>query len=183
MGAVSITQEIISFMEIQPVYFVATAPLSPHGHVNCSPKGGVGTFRVIDSKTAAYLDYVGSGIETVAHLRENQRIVVMFASFSDKPKIVRIHGKGWVHEPSTKRFNELLDGFDVEHFGTRTIIEIEIERVSTSCGYGVPNMQLLAERPTMSNWLHKKGEDALASYKGKKNARSIDGLSALLEAD
>lgn len=183
LGAVTLTQEIVSFMESQPIYFVATAPLSPTGHINCSPKGGTGTFKVIDSERVAYLDYVGSGIETVAHLRENNRIVVMFASFSEKPKIVRVHGRGIVHEPHTVRYHELLDNFKVDQFGTRTVIEVEIERVSTSCGYGVPHMQLLTERPTMSNWLHKKGKDALASYKLKKNAQSIDGLAALTETD
>ncbi len=183
MGAVTLTQEIVSFMESQPIYFVATAPLSLDGHINCSPKGGTGTFKVIDSERVAYLDYVGSGIETVAHLRENHRIVVMFASFSEVPKIVRIHGKGVVHEPHTKRYGELLNNFKVDQFGTRTVVEVEIERVSTSCGYGVPHMQLLEERPTMSNWLHKKGEEALASYKVKKNARSIDGLAALTDTD
>ncbi len=182
MGVITLTNEIAEFIESQSVYFVATAPLSARGHINCSPKGGVGTLKVIDSQTVAYLDYVGSGIETVAHLRENQRIVILLASFSEKPKIVRIHGKGAYYEPNDIRFQELKHNFTAEHFGARTIIEVTITRVSTSCGYGVPKMQLLEERSTMSKWLHNKGEDGLRSYKASKNALSLDGLVGLTES-
>lgn len=179
MPKVPLSPDLIKFIEGQPIYFVATAPLSKDGHVNCSPKGGTGTFKVISPLKVAYIDYVGSGVETVAHLKENGRIVVMFASFGSKPKIVRIHGKGSVREAGSLEFRDISQHFQGSLRGARCVVEISVEEASTSCGYGVPLMQYMKDRETMSSWLASKGQDGLRNYVKKKNSLSIDHLRGL----
>ena len=134
----SIDGELAGFLSAQHVFFVATAPLDADGHVNLSPKGH-DTFRVVDPYTVAYLDLTGSGIETVAHLRENARIVFCFCAFEGPPRIVRLHGRGEVLEPSAPDFAKLLPLFPAFE-GVRSIIRVELRRIADSCGYAVPLM-------------------------------------------
>ena len=150
----------------QSLFFVATAP-SEGGHVNVSPKGPIGTFRILDELTVEYDDHVGSGAETIAHLRDNGRICVMFCAFDGPPRIVRLHGRG-----------EVLTGDDPGD-GIRGAIRVHVDRVSDSCGYGVPLMEFVGERPQRQAWLAKKGAEGLREYVAEKNAVSIDGLQAL----
>lgn len=171
----------------QSVFFVGTAPLSKRGHVNVSPKGPIGSLRVLDDSTVAYLDVVGSGAETIAHLRENGRIVIMFCAFRGPPRIVRLHGRGEVVLPGSKRWRDLLarakfdDGYIPE--ARRAIVLVHVERVAESCGYGVPLMRFEKDRPQMNAWANKKlekhGPTALVDYQREKNAKSIDGLPAV----
>jgi hypothetical protein len=171
----------------QPLFFVGSAPLSGDGHVNVSPKGPIGSLRVLDATTVAYLDAVGSGAETIAHLRENGRIVVMLCAFEGPPKIVRLHGRGEPVMPGDARFDELLErcAFDDPSVpeARRSIVLVHVERISDSCGYGVPEMRYEGDRPHLDAWAGKKvrvgGEAALADYKRDKNSRSIDGLPAV----
>jgi len=165
------------FIGAQRVFFVATAPLDASGHVNVSPKG-LDTFRVLDPHTIAYLDYVGSGAETIAHLRENGRIVVMVCAFDGPPRIVRLHGRGQVFEPQDETFRQLRGLFPAGLSG-RTIIRIAIDRIADSCGYGVPLFAFEGDRPQLHAWATRKGEEGLARYQTEKNAVSIDGLPAL----
>jgi predicted pyridoxine 5'-phosphate oxidase superfamily flavin-nucleotide-binding protein len=171
----------------QPLFFVSTAPLGADGHVNLSPKGPIGTLRVLDDHTVAYLDVVGSGAETIAHLRENGRIVVMLCAFEGPPRILRLHGRGEVVAAGEARFEELLEraAFD-EPAATesrRAVIVASVERIADSCGYGVPLMRYEGERPHAAAWAEKKlrvgGPEAIAQYRAEKNAASIDGLPAL----
>lgn len=171
----------------QPLFFVASAPLDAEGHVNVSPKGPIGTLRVLDDHTVAYLDMVGSGAETVAHLRENGRIVVMLCAFEGPPRILRLHGRGEVIPANDKRFDELYEraGFEAPHdveAARRAIILVDVSRVSDSCGYGVPLMSFEGKRPHMEAWAEKKmrvgGEAEIETYVAKKNSESIDGLPA-----
>jgi len=150
----------------QSLFFVATAP-SEGGHVNVSPKGPIGTFRILDELTVEYDDHVGSGAETIAHLRDNGRICVMFCAFDGPPRIVRLHGRG-----------EVLAADDPGD-GVRGAIRVYVDRVSDSCGYGVPLMEYVGERSQREAWLASKGADGLREYVGEKNAASIDGLRAL----
>jgi len=150
----------------QSLFFVATAP-SEGGHVNVSPKGPIGTFRILDELTVEYDDHVGSGAETIAHLRDNGRICVMFCAFDGPPRIVRLHGRG-----------EVLAADDPGD-GVRGAIRVHVDRVSDSCGYGVPLMEYVGERSQREAWLASKGADGLREYVGEKNAASIDGLRAL----
>jgi hypothetical protein len=150
----------------QSLFFVATAP-SEGGHVNVSPKGPIGTFRILDELTVEYDDHVGSGAETIAHLRDNGRICVMFCAFDGPPRIVRLHGRG-----------EVLAGDDPGD-GIRGAIRVHVDRVSDSCGYGVPQMEYVGERPQREAWLAKKGAEGVREYVAEKNAVSIDGLQAL----
>ncbi|MCW2951845.1 MAG: pyridoxamine 5-phosphate oxidase [Conexibacter sp.] len=163
----------------QRMFFVATAPSGEGGHVNVSPKGPIETLRILDEHTIAYLDLVGSGAETVAHLRENGRIVVMLCAFEGPPRILRLHGRGEVLPAGA------VDFPDAETLPEqrRTVIRIGVERIADSCGYGVPLMGFEGERPNSRRWaegqLAKGGPDAIERYKAEKNAASIDGLPAL----
>jgi pyridoxamine 5'-phosphate oxidase-like protein len=150
----------------QSLFFVATAP-SEGGHVNVSPKGPIGTFRILDELTVEYDDHVGSGAETIAHLRANSRICVMFCAFDGPPRIVRLHGQG-----------EVIPADDPGD-GVRGAIRVHVDRVSDSCGYGVPLLEYVGERPQREAWLAKKGAEGLREYVAEKNAVSIDGLRAL----
>jgi hypothetical protein len=189
MGRVydGIDEHLRAWIARQPLFFVGSAPLAADGHVNLSPKGPIGTLRVLDDHTIAYLDVVGSGAETIAHLRENGRIVVMLCAFSGPPRIVRLHGRGTVVVPADPAFAALLErcAFDEPAVAEsrRAIIRVDVTRVSDSCGYGVPLMTLDGLRPHQDAWTAKKlrtgGPDALADYQRKKNAISLDGLPAV----
>jgi hypothetical protein len=172
----------------QALFFVGTAPLADDGHVNVSPKGPIGSLRVLDDSTVAYLDIIGSGAETIAHLRENGRIVVMLCSFEGPPRILRLHGRGDVVTPDDPRFDDLLErcAFDDPAVpeSRRSVVVVDVTRIADSCGYGVPLMSYEGERPHAPAWAEKKlrtgGIEALADYQRTKNAESIDGLPALL---
>lgn len=189
MGKVfdGIDSALAGWIARQALFFVGSAPLSEDGHVNVSPKGPIGTLRVLDERTVAYLDVVGSGAETIAHLRENGRIVVMLCAFQGPPRIVRLHGTGAVVAPDDPRFDELLAraGFaePAASASRRAIVVVDVTRVSDSCGYGVPLMRCEGERPHHDLWAAKKlrtgGPDALVDYQRDKNAESVDGLPAV----
>ena len=172
-----ISPQLAKWISKQHVYFVATAPLAADCFVNCSPKG-MDSLRVIDSATIAYLDLAGSGIETVAHLQENGRIVIMLCAFEGPPKIVRLHGQGVVLVPGSDEFATLRHHFP-DLPGIRSIIRVQLTRVSDSCGYGVPLMAFRAERDSLPAWAEKKGPDGIATYIRTKNIHSIDGLPGI----
>ena len=182
MGKVypGIDPKLARWMTAQPMFVVATAPLDADGLINVSPKGMAGTFTVVDEHTVAYLDLTGSGIETIAHLRQNGRIVVMFTAFDGRPNIVRLHGRGEAVLPGDPRFDELLPRFST-HPGVRSIIVIAVQRVSDSCGYAVPRMDYVDDRTVLDLSNAKQGEDGLAEYRRKKNSASLDGLPGLAE--
>lgn len=166
-----------NFITAQHVFFVASAPLSPQGHVNVSPKG-LDTFRVLAPDRVAYLDLTGSGIETAAHVRENSRIVLMFCAFEKQPRILRIHGRGRVVENADAEFMELRDQFSPLE-GARAIIVIDDLRVSESCGFGVPLLRYAEDRSQLQAWTHKKGPEGINQYRNQKNRISIDGLPGI----
>jgi hypothetical protein len=171
----------------QPLFFVATAPLDDAGHVNVSPKGPIGALSVLDDHTVAYLDVIGSGAETIAHLRENGRIVIMLCAFEGPPRILRLHGRGEVVPADDPRFHDLLQRGDFEELAAvearRAIVLVDVTRVADSCGYGVPLMSYEGMRPHMELSVEKKlrsiGPDAMRDYQREKNAESIDGLPAV----
>jgi hypothetical protein len=171
----SISEELASFIVAQPLFFVATAPASG-GHVNLSPKG-MGTLRVVDPTTVAYLDLTGSGNETSAHTAENGRLTIMLCSFGSKAMILRLYGRGRTVLPADADFAVLRPHFD-DIPGERQIIVLDIERVQTSCGYAVPRMDNPRHRDTLVRWAEGKGEEGLVAYRKQKNVLSIDGLPA-----
>jgi len=173
-----IDSSLAEWISRQHVFFVATAPLANDGHVNCSPKGLPGSFAILNEHEVAYQDLTGSGAETIAHLRENGRIVIMFCAFEGRPRIVRLHGAGSVIDPSKSDFADLQQYFD-HYAGVRSIIKIAVERVSDSCGYGVPKMEFAEERPNLPLDHEKRGSDGLVAYRREFNAQSLDGLPAL----
>lgn len=173
-----IDESLAAWLVAQPVFFVASAPLAGDGLVNCSPKGLVGSFVVLDGTTVAYLDLTGSGIETVAHLRENGRLVLMFCAFDGRPRIVRLHGSGRVVQPGDDGFDALLALFP-EHPGVRSVIVTDLLRISDSCGYAVPRMDYVDDRDVLDLDAAKKGPEKLAAYRLAKNSVSLDGLPGL----
>jgi hypothetical protein len=170
----TLTADLRTWLAQQKLFFVATAPNATDGHINCSPKAG-DTFRVLSDREVAYLDLTGSGIETVAHLQENGRIVVMFCAFEGPPKIVRLHGMGTVIYPGDAEYAHLNANFPI-HPGARAVIRIALTRVSDSCGYGVPLLDFARPRDTLDRWTEKKGPDGLIAYREAKNRASIDGI-------
>jgi predicted pyridoxine 5'-phosphate oxidase superfamily flavin-nucleotide-binding protein len=185
MGKVfdAIDDHLREWIARQPMFFVGTAPLAGDGHVNVSPKGPAGTFRVLGPRRVAYLDVVGSGAETIAHVRENGRIVVMFCAFDGPPRILRLHGRGAVVPVD----DPMLDGvqFDTDALpeARRSVIVVDVVRIADSCGYGVPLMAHEGQRPHQARWAEKKlrtgGSDAIERYKAEKNTVSLDGLPAV----
>jgi hypothetical protein len=171
----------------QALFFVGTAPLAGDGHVNVSPKGPIGSLRVLDEHTIAYLDIAGSGAETIAHLRENGRIVVMLCAFDGPPRILRLHGTGTVRRPGEPEFESLLErcGFEDPSLpeARRAVIVVAVERVADSCGYGVPLMRHEGERPhsrlSAEKRVRTRGPEAYREYEAQHNVTSLDGLPAV----
>ena len=175
----AITPELAEWIGRQHVFFVATAPGGADGHVNVSPKGPIESLRVLDEHTVAYLDLVGSGAETVAHLRDNGSIAIMLCAFGGRPKVLRLHGRGEVLPAGAVDFPDLGELPEQQ----RTVIRVDVERVATACGFGVPLMDFAGIRNNARRWaegrLAKDGPQAIEDYKAEKNAASIDGLPAL----
>ena len=172
-----IDERLAHFVQSQHVFFVATAPTGSGGNINLSPKG-LDSFRILDPHTVAYLDLTGSGVETIAHLRDNGRITVMFCAFEGPPKIVRLHGRGEVIVAGHAEFDALVARFP-PLLGTRSVIRIAVERIADSCGYAVPLYRFEGERQQLLEYAERKGPDGLVTYRRENNARSIDGLRGL----
>jgi len=179
------------FIENQKVFFVASAPLAADGRVNVSPKGPIGTFAVLGPNQVAYLDFYGSGAETVAHLRENGRITVMFCAFEGPPRILRLQGTGEAVFTDDPRFDELLEraGFDPYTIpeARRAIVLVDVDRIATSCGYTVPPMEVSGERPhfdlSKRKRLRTMGSEGIVAFQSERNAASLDGLPAVPSRD
>lgn len=170
----TITPAIQEFIAKQHMFFVASAPLTGHGHVNLSPKG-LDAFRILSPNRVAYLDLVSSGNETSAHMLENGRITLMFCAFEGSPNIVRLYGKGYTVLPTHPEWAELSQHFTL-YPATRQIIVAEISRVQTSCGYGVPLYGYVGERDHHFKWADTLGVEGLETYRNEKNLVSMDGL-------
>jgi hypothetical protein len=189
MGRVydEIDDNLARWIAAQALFFVGSAPLAADGHVNVSPKGPIGSLRVLGPHEVAYLDIVGSGAETIAHLRENGRIVVMFCAFEGPPRILRLHGEGTVLRAGDEGFDELLEraAFDDPSIpeARRAIVRVAVSRIADSCGYGVPLMSLDGHRPHSTLSAQKRlrvgGQAAIDDYVVEKNSVSIDGLPAV----
>lgn len=173
----AIDDRLQRWIEKQRMFFVATAPLDENGHVNCSPKG-LDSLRVLGPRQLAYVDLGGSGIETVAHLRENRRITIMLCAFDGPPKIFRFYGRGRVVEPGDSEFNDLVARFP-EQPSVRNIIVVDVDRIMDSCGYGVPEFDFRKDRESMANWINSKTDEELAQYRRDNNTESLDGLPGL----
>jgi hypothetical protein len=170
----TITPKLKAWIHEQPMFFVATAPLDPSAHVNCSPKG-LNALRVLGPREVAYTETMGSGAETIAHLRENGRIVIMLCAFQGAAKIVRLHGQGRCVLPHQPEFDKLAQR--MPHIaGTRSIIAVSVTRISDSCGFGVPIASDWTQRDTLTRWAAKQSDADRAAFQAEHNARSIDGL-------
>lgn len=172
-----INEHLSQWIHAQKIFFVATAPLSAAGHVNCSPKGA-DSFRLLGPRRVAYQDLTGSGVETISHLKENGRILIMFCAFDGSPQIVRLHGSGIPVLEGDQEYSELVKYFN-PHVGERAIIRINVSRVSTSCGYSVPLFDYVGQRDVLDKWSVRKGAAGLAEYRKQNNSTSIDGLPGL----
>lgn len=172
-----ITTPLKTWVAQQKLFFVSTAPLSQEGLVNCSPKG-MDSFRIIDEHTVAYIDLIGSGVETIAHLKENQRITIMFCAFDGPPKILRFYGKGEAYIKDSVAYEELKHLFP-EYINARAIIKINVHRIADSCGYAVPKYEFKEDRQVLSDWAKRKSKEELVAYVKEKNTESLDGLEGI----
>ena len=172
-----ITSELRVWIAQQKMFFVATAPLTEAGLVNCSPKG-MDSFRVLGPTEVAYLDLTGSGAETLAHIRENQRVTFMFCAFDGLPNIVRLHGRGSIVTPQMPEWATLRPQFP-DYPGARAIIRAQLLRISDSCGYAVPHYDYREDRDVLLRWTNNKGEAGVRAYQQQNNLRSLDDLPAL----
>lgn len=172
-----ISPQLKEWISNQKLFLVASAPLSADGHVNVSPKG-LDTFRIIDETTVAYLDLTGSGIETIAHLKENKRVTIMFCAFDGPPKIVRLYGTGEVIDMKDEEYISLSALFP-SHPGARAVIRIKLSRIADSCGYAVPLFDFKSDRDVLDKWALNKGDEGLIEYRKLKNEKSIDDLDGL----
>lgn len=173
----SITPQLTKWVEKQKLFFVSTAPLSGDGLVNNSPKG-LDSFRILDEHTVAYIDLVGSGVETIAHLKENGRITIMFCAFEGPPKILRFYGKGEVLERDTPDFAAMQHLFP-SYMNARSIIKINVQRIQDACGYAVPILEFKQERDVLDKWAANKGADGIKKYIRERNSESLDGLKGI----
>ena len=175
----SIDAKLREWLLVQPMFVVATAP-SEGGHVNASPKGMAGTFVVLDPTTVAYLDYTGSGAETIAHVRQNGRITLMFTAFEGPPTIVRLQGHGRVVLAGEPEFDLLRPLFSKQReLGQRSIVVVECDRIADSCGFAVPHMELVADRDLLDRSAARRDQAYYDRYWVVRNAVSIDGLPAV----
>jgi hypothetical protein len=172
-----IDEALAAWIRNQPMWFVATAPLAADGRVNVSPRGH-DSLSILGPHRIAWVDYTGSGVETIAHLRENGRICVMFCSFDRRPRVVRLHGAGRVALPGTADYDDVVARHPA-HPSTRAVVVVDVTRVSDSCGYGVPVMQVVGERDLLRLGAEKRGPDGMAAYRAERNATSIEGLPGL----
>ncbi len=183
MGKVfdAIDERMREWLQAQHMFFVATAPLSGDGLVNLSPKG-LDSFAVLGPRSVAYLDLTGSGIETVAHLRENGRITLLFSAFEGPPRLVRFYGRGEVLLPGAADYDEIAALFP--HYpSARAVIRIDVTRIADSCGYGVPLYAYEGERSQLADWAASKGEAGIRAYRAANNLRSLDGLPGITEEE
>lgn len=180
MGKVfdELNEPLTTWLLQQHVFFVASAPSSSDGHVNCSPKGLAGCFAVTGPREVAYLDLTGSGAETIAHVRENGRIVLMFCAFAGRPRIVRLHGHAEIITLEDPRYPDLVERFTY-YEGARCVIRVQVSRIADSCGYGVPRLDFVDDRPQLPLDHAKRGPSGLAEYRRHMNSQSIDGLPGL----
>jgi len=168
---------MMEWLDAQPMFFVGSAP-TEGGHVNVSPKGLDGTFRVLDTTTVAYLDLIGSGAETIAHVRENGRITLLFCAFAGPPRIVRLYGSARVVEPGDAEYDGLIAGF-ADFRAPRSVIVVDVDRIADSCGFGVPTFEYQGQRSRLVSWSDHRDDEQLREYQLEKNRISIDGLPAL----
>lgn len=169
-----------AFIRKQHLFFVASAPAGEDGFVNCSPKG-LESFAILDPLTVAYLDLTGSGVETIAHARENRRLTIMFCAFEGPPRILRLYGEADVVEPVDAEWESLAAHFP-HYKGARAIVRARLTRIADSCGYGVPRYRYEGEREQMTAWAERKSPEEIEQYKADNNRESLDGLPGLRHA-
>ncbi len=172
----SLDDDLRAFIAAQHLFFVATAPRAD-GHINLSPKG-LDSFRILSPKQVAYVDLTGSGVETIAHLRENGRITLMFCAFEGRPRIVRLYGRGRAVETADAEWATLAPLFP-QYLSARSVIVVDLERLADSCGYAVPRYEYAGERTQLIDWAEQKGPAAIRQYQAEKNRYSIDHLPGL----
>lgn len=161
------------FIRSQAVFFVATA--APGGRINLSPKGLDGTLALLGPNRVAFLNLTGSGNETAAHLLADGRITLMFCAFTGEPKVLRLYGRGRAvhrHDPDWAEFDRLFPSYPAK----RQVVVVEVESVNSSCGFGVPLMDLVGQRTLLPAWAERKGPEGIARYWKDRNAVSFDGL-------
>jgi hypothetical protein len=166
-----LTDDLAGFIQRQKIFFVGTA--ADGGRINVSPKG-MDTLRVVTEDRVVWLNLTGSGNETAAHLREDGRITLMFCAFEGDPLILRLYGHAQIFHPRDAEWDSLIPFFPMIP-GARQIIDMSIDLVQTSCGYGVPLFEFKADRDQLEEWAERKGPEGIREYWEEKNQLSLDG--------
>jgi hypothetical protein len=169
-----LSESHMEFIRKQKMFFVATAPMG-EGRINLSPKG-YDTLRIVDASTLLYLDFAGSGNETAIHIYENKRITLMWCSFDESPLILRAYGDGSSVRKGSAAYLQLMGQYfeHVKPEEARRIIKIELEAVQTSCGFGVPLMEYVGDRPIFKEWNDKHVAAGTLDDYIAKNSASLD---------
>jgi len=163
------------FVARQKIFFAGTA--APTGRVNITPRP-MDVFRIIGPNTVSYLDYIGSGNETSAHMLQMPRMTIMLCAFDGPPRIMRLYGTGHVHHKGSEGYDTLLaDHYDGQApRNARKILLLDIDSVQTSCGFGVPLFDYAGERQSLERWSDQRSDADLIAYQEEKSTRSIDGF-------
>lgn len=168
----AINDDHAAFIRAQPMFFVATAPVN--GRINLSPKGLAGSFAILGPRRVAFLNLTGSGNETAAHLMQDDRITLMFCAFTGAPKILRLYGTARAVHARDAEWEQLLALFPA-YPAARQVVEVAVDSVNSSCGFGVPLMEYAGQRTMLPEWAERKGPDGIAQYQRERNATSFDG--------
>ena len=156
----SLSDKHIDFIRAQKVFFVATAPAIGEGFPNLSPKG-YDALEVLGPNRLAYVDLPGSGNQTASHLAQGAPITFMFCGFESQAWILRVYGRGRALTPGSTDFEALSGELQSSLLSpaTRQIFDVEVEKVQTSCGYGVPRYDFRGDRPTLVKYFDKAEKD------------------------
>ena len=171
--------DLVAFIQQQPMFFVATA--TADSRINLSPKG-LDSLRVLSPQRVIWLNYTGSGNETAAHLAEDKRMTIMFNAFKGDPKILRLYGTATIKYTDDAEWEKWIEHFD-NPTGARQIIDMQIDLVQTSCGFGVPLMEHVSDRDKLPIWAKNKGDAGIKQYWGIKNTKSLDGKKVYIPQD
>lgn len=175
----ALSAEHIEFIRRQHLFFVGTA--GSEGLVNVSPKG-LDSFRVVDANTVRWLNLTGSGNESAAHVLENGRMTIMFCSFDKQPLIMRLYGQAHAIHPRDARWDECIADFTPDP-GMRQVFEVAVDLVQTSCGFAVPQYELVSERDTLTRYFERLEPELVEGYWREKNSRSLDDYPTGIFAD
>lgn len=149
-----LTEKDTEFAARQRFFFIASAGGE---EVNLAPKGE-DCLHFVDKETLLLLDYPGSRNRTGRDIAAGGGVTVMFCSFDDDPRVLRIFCKGEVIEKDSPRFEHTVRLFpNGDPAIVRQVFRLSVEAVENSCGLSVPVMRFERTREGgVRHWAEKK---------------------------